>query len=120
MPALDPEAGFVAFLRTTFPDAHVGTVLTADRDFIRVELTPGGVTELRHGVDRVRLNLVFYGADPRSMAAEARTAVQRGFTAGGQRVRKVVTDPPFPLFDPITNEPRFFLGVTASVFAESA
>jgi len=117
--APDPEAAFVAFLRTIFPDAHVGTVLTADRDFIRVDLTPGGVTELRYGIDRVRLDLICYGADPRALAHAVRPAVQRGFTAAGMAVRRVVTDPPFPLADPITNEPRFFIGVTASVHALS-
>jgi phosphomannomutase len=107
-------------MRTTFPAANVGTILTADRDFIRVELTPGGVTELRYGIDRVRLNLICYGADPRTLAHDVRTAVQRGFTAAGMGVRRVVTDPPFPLADPITNEPRSFIGVTASVHALSA
>ena len=118
MPAPDPELAFVAHLRASFPDAGVGVELETGRPFVVVGLLPGGRTELRRRIDRVQLDLVAYGPDCRTLAAAVRAAVLGGFDAAGQRVRRVETDPPYPISDPLTYEPRFFVPVTASVYAD--
>lgn len=112
---IDPERAFVARLRETLTDVTVDVRLTVARPCVRVDLIPGGTTQVRRHIDRVRIDLVCYGADPRGLAGQTRAAVRDGFAAGGQQVFAVDADPPYPIPDAITYEIPFFVSCTASL-----
>jgi hypothetical protein len=116
--APDPEKAFVARLRAALPNATVGTALTSARPMVVVSLLTG-TTQVRHFIDRVRLDLVCYGNDTlpaRTLAAQVRDAIWHGFTAGGGHTFLVVADPPYPLPDVLTNEMRVYVPTTASCY----
>jgi hypothetical protein len=102
MVAPDPERAFVARLRDQLTGVTVGTQLKAARPFVRVNLVPGGFVQLRHNIDRVRLDLACYGQDPRAISA---------------RVFAVDASPAYPIPDAITYEIAYFVPCTASVSA---
>jgi hypothetical protein len=113
----DPERAFVAHLRAQLTGVTVGTQLKAARPFVRVNLVPGGFEQLRHNIDRVRLDLACYGSDPRAISAQVRDAIAAGFLTDDTRVFSVDTAPAYPIPDAITYEIAYFVSVTASVSA---
>jgi hypothetical protein len=112
----DPEKAFVAYLRTALTGVTVGDKLINARPMVVVNLVPGSSIQVRGYIDRVRIDLVCYGPDPRGLAAQVREAILHGFTAGGGQAFSVVPDPAYPLPDPYTFEDRFYVPTTASVY----
>jgi hypothetical protein len=113
----DPELAFVARLRAQLTGVTVGTALRASRPFVRVNLVPGGFVQLRHNIDRVRLDLACYGEDPRDISAQVRDAIAGGFITAAARVFAVDSAPAYPIPDAITYEIAYFVPCTASVSA---
>lgn len=117
MAAPDPEKAFVARLRAQLSGVTVGTKLLAARPFVRVNLLPGGFVQLRHAIDRVRIEFACYGADPRLTASQVRDAIAGGFLTDDARVFSLTDAPANPLPDAITYEIAYFVSCTASVSA---